>query len=124
MPIKSGQKTFNCVLKTKADNAEDAETVIASHATFMKENHSLDSTKIRLKNYYSFRAMELKDISNLAEATTDNVVYTINEVYPHEDGIGQHMDSAMELEGIRTFLELLAAHGEVLIANGEAVHHI
>ena len=27
MPIKSGQKTFNCVLKTKADNAEAAEAV-------------------------------------------------------------------------------------------------
>ena len=27
MPIKSGQKTFNFVFKTKADNAEAAEAV-------------------------------------------------------------------------------------------------
>ena len=31
MPIKSGQKTFNCVLKTKADNAEAAEAAEAVH---------------------------------------------------------------------------------------------
>ena len=124
MPIKSGQKTFNFALKTKAYNAEDVEAVIASKAAIMKENYSLDPTIIRLEHHYPSKAGKLKDISNPAERTTGNIVYMINEVCTHDDTVGQHMDAAMRWEGIGAFLELLAAHGEVLIANGEVVHHI
>ena len=124
MAIKSGQRTFNFALKTKAENAEAVEAGIASHATFMKENHSLDSTKIQLEHYYTSKADELKNIVDPSEGTTGNVLYTINEVYTYAEGIGEHMDAGGQWQGMGSFLELLNTYGEVLVTNGEVVHHL
>ena len=115
MPIKSGQRTFNFALKTSAKNAEAVKAVTASHAPFMKENHTLDATKIHLEHYYTYKAEEFKNPSDPSKGTMSNLLYTINEVYTHEDGIEKHVDAAMNSEGISAFLALLRAHGEVFI---------
>lgn len=52
MSIKTGQKTFNMNLKVSSDNVAQVEALIADHAVFMRENHSLDDTKIQLEHYY------------------------------------------------------------------------
>jgi hypothetical protein len=46
MTVKTGQKTFNMNLKVSGDNVEKVEALIADHAVFMRENHSLDDAKI------------------------------------------------------------------------------
>ena len=48
MAVKTGQKTFNMNLKVSGDNVEKVEALIADHAVFMRENHSLDDAKIQL----------------------------------------------------------------------------
>ena len=49
------------------------------------------------------------------------MLYTINEVYVHPEGIGQHMETAMMWDGIQGFMELLGTYGEVLVANEEVI---
>lgn len=51
MAVKTGQKTFNMNLKVSGDNVEKVEALIADHAVFMRENHSLDDAKIQLEHY-------------------------------------------------------------------------
>ena len=121
MNIKTWQRTFNFALKTTKDNFEKVESLIKEHANFMKENHSFDESKIQLVHYYVSKSEELNNIGNPDEGTTGNMLYSINEVYVHSDGIGQHMEAAMKWDGIQSFMELLGTYGEVLVANGEVL---
>ena len=87
----------------------------------MKENHSFDESKIQLVHYYVSKSEELNNIGNPDEGTTGNMLYSINEVYVHSDGIGQHMEAAMKWDGIQSFMEMLGTYGEVLVTNGEVL---
>ena len=49
------------------------------------------------------------------------MLYTINEVYVHPEGIGEHMEAAMAWDGIQDFMELLGTYGEVFVANGDVI---
>jgi hypothetical protein len=121
MGVKQGQRTFNFGLKTTKDNAEQVEKIISTHAAFMRENHSLDDSKIQVIHYYVSKSEEFNNPANPDEGTTGNMLYTINEVYVHPEGIGQHMEAAMAWDGIQDFMELLGTYGEVLVANGEVI---
>ena len=121
MSINTGQRTFNFALKTTKDNLEKVESLIKEHANFMKENHSFDESKIQLVHYYVSKSEELNNIGNPDEGTTGNMLYSINEVYVHSDGIGQHIEVAMKWDDIQSFIELLGSYGEVLVTNGEVL---
>jgi hypothetical protein len=122
MSVKLGQRTFNFALKTTTENTAAVEALIASHAKFMKENHSLDATRIHLNHYYVSKANELNNPADPSQGETGNILYSINEVYIHAEGIEQHMGVAMNWPDIGNFLELLTTHGEVVISNGEVIH--
>ena len=122
MGISLGQRTFNFGLKTSSSNAEAIEAAISAHADFMKHHHSLDHSKIQLEHYYVSKADEMNNPADPSQGTTGNVVYSINEVYVHAEGIGQHMEAAMAWDGIGPFIELLSTYGEVIIGNGEVIH--
>ena len=121
MSVNQGQRTFNFGLKTTKDNAEQVEKIISKHAAFMRENHSLDDSKIQVIHYYVSKSEEFKNLADPSEGTTGNMLYTINEVYVHPEGIGQHMEAAMAWDGIQDFMELLGTYGEVLVTNGEVI---
>ncbi len=87
----------------------------------MKENHSLDDSKIQVIHFYVSKSEEFKTPKNPAEGTTGNMLYTINEIYVHPEGIGQHIEAAMKWDGMPGFMVLLGAYGEVLVANGEVI---
>ena len=103
------------------NRAVPIETIIRAHAAFMRENHSLDDSKIQVIHYYVSKSEEFKNPADPSEGTTGNMLYTINEVYVHPEGIGQHMEAAMAWDGIQDFMELLGTYGEVLVANGEVI---
>ena len=121
MSVNQGQRTFNFGLKTTKDNAEQVEKIISAHAAFMKENHSLDDSKIQVIHYYVSKSEEFENLADPSEGTTGNMLYTINEVYVQPEGIGQHMEAAMAWDGIQDFMELLGTYGEVLVTNGEVI---
>ncbi len=121
MSVKLGQRTFNFGLKTTKDNAEKVEATIRAHAGFMRANHSLDDSKIQLIHYYVSKAEEFNNPADPEAGTTGNMQYTINEVYVHPDGIGQHVEQAMKWDGMQGFMEALEAYGKVIVANGEVI---
>ena len=123
MSSKNGQLTFNFALSVPADKAETVEGVIATHAAWMRETHSLEADgRIHLVDYHVAKAEEMNNLLDPSEGTTGNILYSINEVYVEKDGIDQHMGKAMQWEHIQDFVGTLTEYGKVLIGGGTVIH--
>jgi len=55
------------------------------------------------------------------EATTRNVLFTINEVYVQPEGIGEHMEAGQQWPHFQSFIGVLTTHGDILVLNGEVI---
>ena len=121
MTLKAGQKTFNFGLRIPADKAADAEAAIRSHAVWMRDTHSYDSSKIQLVHYYVSKSDELNNPMAPDEGTTGNVLFTINEVYVEPEGIGRHMEAAQNWAGFPGFFEVLSTYGDIVVINGDVI---
>ena len=123
MGSQNGQLTFNFALSVPADKTEAVEEVIATHAAWMRETHSLEANdRIHLVDYHVAKAEELNNLLDPSEGTTGNILYSINEVYVEKDGIAQHMEQAMQWEYPQTFAGTLMEYGKVLIGGGTVIH--
>jgi predicted small metal-binding protein len=122
MASKNGQLTFNFALSVSADKAEEVEEMIATHAAWMRETHSLEADgRIHLVDYHVAKAEELKNLLDPSEGTTGNVLYSINEVYVESDGIDRHMAQGMQWEHFMAFAGTIMEYGKVLIAGGSVI---
>jgi hypothetical protein len=121
MTVLNGQKTFNFGLKVSADKADEVEAAIRVHAAWMRETHSYDNSKIQLVHYYVAKSDELVNAADPAEGSTGNVVFSINEVYVHPEGIGQHLEQAQVWPDFPTFFQTLTSYGEVMVTNGDVI---
>ena len=119
--IKNGQRTFNLNIKVPADTVADVEAEIKTHAKLMRDTHSYDDSKIQLVHYYVSKSDELVNFADPSEGTTGNVLFSINEVYVHPEGIGQHLDAAGSWPDAPGFFEIMGKFGEVLVINGEVI---
>ena len=118
----NGQLTFNFALSVSADKAEEVEEMIATHAAWMRETHSLEADgRIHLVDYHVAKAEELKNLLDPSEGTTGNVLYSINEVYVESDGIDRHMAQGMQWEHFMAFAGTIMEYGKVLIAGGSVI---
>ena len=123
MSSQNGQLTFNFALSVPADKAETVEGVIATHAAWMRETHSLEADgRIHLVDYHVAKAEEMNNLLDPSEGKTWNILYSINEVYVEKDGIDQHMGKAMQWEHIQDFVGTLTEYGKVLIGGGTVIH--
>ena len=123
MSSQNGQLTFNFALSVPADKAEAVEGVIATHAAWMRETHSLEADgRIHLVDYHVAKAEEMNNLLDPSEGKTGNILYSINEVYVEKDGIDQHMGKAMQWEHIQDFVGTLTEYGKVLIGGGTVIH--
>ena len=60
MASQNGQLTFNFALCVPADKAAEVEEMIATHAKWMRETHSLEADgKIHLVDYHVAKSEEL-----------------------------------------------------------------
>ena len=90
MSSQNGQLTFNFALSVPADKTEAVEEVIATHAAWMRETHSLEADgRIHLVDYHVAKAEEMNNLLDPSEGKTGNILYSINEVYVEKDGIDQ-----------------------------------
>ena len=122
MASSKGQKTFNFALCVSNENSEAVEKAIASHADWMRETHSLEAGgKIHLADYYVAKADELNNVADPSQGTTGNILYSINETYILPEGIVQHMEQAMQWEGIEQFIGTLQKYGKILIGGGTVI---
>jgi hypothetical protein len=119
--VKNGQRTFNLNVKVSADEVENIEAEIKTHAKWMRNTHSYDESKIQLVHYYVSKSDELVNFANPDEGTTGNVLFSINEVYVHPEGIGQHLDAAGAWPDAAGFFGVLGKYGKVLVINGEVI---
>ena len=119
--VKNGQRTFNLNMKVPADVVADVEAAIKTHAKWMRDTHSYDDSKIQLVHYYVSKSDELVNFADPSEGTTGNVLFSINEVYVHPEGIGQHLDAAGSWPDAPGFFEVMGKFGEVLVINGEVI---
>ena len=119
--VKNGQRTFNLNVKVPADIVSNVDAEIKKHAKWMRDNHSYDDSKIQLVHYYVSKSDELVNFANPDDGTTGNVLFSINEVYVHPEGIGQHLDAAGSWPDAPGFFEIMAKYGEVLVINGEVI---
>ena len=123
MGSQNGQLTFNFALSVPADKMEAVEEVIAIHAAWMRETHSLEADgRIHLVDYHVAKAEEMNNLLDPSECKTGNILYSINEVYVEKDGIDQHMGKAMQWEHIQDFVGTLTEYGKVLIGGGTVIH--
>ena len=123
MASKNGQLTFNFALSVSADKAEEVEEMIATHAAWMRETHSLEADgRIHLVDYHVAKAEEMKNLLDPSEGTTGNILYSINEVYVESDGIDRHMAQGMQWEHFMAFAGTIMEYGKVLIAGGSVIH--
>ena len=123
MGSKNGQLTFNFALSVPADKTEAVEEVIATHAVWMRETHSLEADgRIHLVDDHVAKAEEMNNLLDPSEGKTGNILYSINEVYVEKDGIDQHMGKAMQWEHIQDFVGTLTEYGKVLIGGGTVIH--
>ena len=123
MASKNGQLTFNFALLVPTENTAAVEEIIASHAAWMKETHSLEAgSGIHLVDYHVSKGEEANDLMDPSKGTTGNVLYCINEVYVEADGIEQHMGQAMQWDGLEAFAGTLMQYGKVLIGGGSVIH--
>ena len=104
-----------------ADEVENIEAEIKMHAKWMRDTHSYDESKIQLVHYYVSKSDELVNFTNPDEGTTGNVLFSINEVYVHPEGIGQHLDAAGAWPDAAGFFGVLGKYGKVLVINGEVI---
>ena len=119
--LKNGQRTFNLNVKVPADSVAEVEAEIKTHAKWMRSTHSYDDSKIQLVHYYVSKSDELVNFANPEEGTTGNVLFSVNEVYVHPEGIGEHIDAAGSWSDAPGFFEVLGKYGEVLVVNGEVI---
>ena len=119
--VKNGQRTFNLNVKVPVDAVANVEAEIKTHAKRMRDNHSYDDSKIQLVHYYVSKSDELVNFADPSEGTTGNVLFSINEVYIHPEGIGQHLDAAGSWPDAPGFFEIMGKYGEVLVINGEVI---
>ena len=89
----------------------------------MDAGHSLSRSwwKIHLADYYVAKADELNNVADPSQGTTGNILYSINETYILPEGIDQHMEQAMQWEGIEQFIGTLQKYGKVLIGGGTVI---
>ena len=120
MASKNGQTTFNCGLAVPADKAGEVEEVVAKHADWMRETHSLDADgRIHLVDYYVTKSEELKNPLDPSEGTTGNIPYSINETYVDKDGLDQHM----QFEHFPKIAETFLGYGKAFVVMGGTVIH-
>lgn len=121
MNVQLQQRTFNFALSVPADSVDEVEASLSDHAKWMRETHSYDDSKIQLVHYYVSKAHELVNIADPSQGTTNQVLYSINEVYVMDEGLDQHLVAGQSWKNFQSFVGTITEFGSVLIANGEVI---
>ena len=70
-----------------------ADDLLASHAAFMEETHSLTKIKGKLHTleYHVSKAPKLIDVMDPTQGTTGSIIYCVNEVHKDDDHFSKHV---------------------------------
>jgi hypothetical protein len=123
MVSKNGQTTFNFRLIVPADKSEEVEVLLATHAAWMRETHSLEADgRVHLVDFHWARSEELNNQIDPSQGTSGNILYALTEVYVEKDGPDQHMAAAMQWESFQAVASTLLEYGKGMVMGGAVIH--
>jgi hypothetical protein len=123
MASKNGQTTVNIGLIVPIDKADEVEGLLATHAAWMRETHSLeDDGRVHLVDYHWAKSEELNNPIDPSQGTSGNILYALTEVYVEKDGPDQNMAAAMQWESFQAVAGTILEYGKVMVMGGTIIH--
>ena len=112
--------TFEFTMRVPDSEAAYVDELIASHANWMKETHSLveEEGKLQTLEYYVTKASEYNDMMDPSKGTTGNVIYSLNEVHKDSEHMGKHVELGQSWERINEFFELFSKYDPLVVMGG------
>ena len=120
MTFKTGNTTFGFTMRVPATDEAKIDDLIASHAKWMSETHSLTPAdgKLQTLEYYVSKATELNDMMDPSKGSTGNMIYTVNEVHIDDEHFGKHVELGQSWSRIGEFFELFEKYSPLVTMAG------
>ena len=103
-----GNTTFGFTMRVPEGDEVVVDDLIASHAKWMSETHSLSpgDGKLHTLEYYVSKASELNNMMDPSEGSTGNIIYSVNEVHIDDEYFGKHVELGQSWSRIGEFFGL------------------
>ena len=120
MSFKIGNTTFGFTMRVPASDETGIDDLIASHASWMSETHSLnpEEGKLHTLEYYVSKATELNDMMDPSKGSTGNIIYTVSEVHIDDEHFGKHVELGQSWSRIGEFFELFEKYSPLVTMAG------
>ena len=120
MSFNIGNTTFGFTMRVPASDETGIDDLIASHASWMSETHSLnpEEGKLHTLEYYVSKATELNDMMDPSKGSTGNIIYTVSEVHIDDEHFGKHVELGQSWSRIGEFFELFEKYSPLVTMAG------
>jgi hypothetical protein len=120
MGFDVGNTTFGFTMRVPDADVAAVDDLIASHAAWMRETHSLtgEDGKLHTLEYYVSKAAELNDMMDPSKGTTGNVVYTVSEVHKDDEHFEKHVELGQSWNRIGEFFGLFEKYSPLVTMAG------
>ena len=126
MTFKVGNTTFGFTMRVPEKDEAAVDDLIASHAKWMSETHSLVPAdgKLHTLEYFISKAPELNNMMDPSNGTTGNIIYNVTEVHIDDAHFGKHVELGQSWPRIGEFFELFEAYAPLVTMGGRVVQKL
>ena len=123
MSFNVGNTTFGFTMRVPESDEKAVDDLIASHAGWMAEKHSLNAEdgKLHTLEYFVSKAPELSDMMDPSKGSTGNVIYTVTEVHIDDEHFGKHVELGQGWSRIGEFFELFEKYAPLVTMGGRVI---
>ena len=120
MSFKIGNTTFGLTMRVPTNDESSVDELIASHAQWMSQTHSLEPVDGKLHTLENFvsKAPELYDIMDQSKGTTGYIIYNVTEVHIDDEHFGKHVELGQEWERIGEFFGMFEKYSPLVTMAG------
>ena len=120
MSFKIGNTTFGFTMRVPASDESSVDELIASHAQWMSQTHSLEPVdgKLHTLKYFVSKAPELNNMMDQSKGTTSYVIYNVTEVHIDDEHFGKHVELGQEWERIGEFFGMFEKYSPLVTMAG------
>lgn len=126
MSFNVGNTTFGFTMRVPESDEKAVDDLIASHAGWMAETHSLNAEdgKLHTLEYFVSKAPELSDMMDPSKGSTGNVIYTVTEVHIDDEHFGKHVELGQGWSRIGEFFELFEKYAPLVTMGGRVIQKL
>ncbi|HCP17908.1 MAG: hypothetical protein CBC12_02910 [Candidatus Puniceispirillum sp. TMED52] len=126
MGFNVGNTAFAFMMRVPDSDEAAVDELIASHASWMSETHSLEdeSGKLHTLEYYVTKAPELNDMMDPSKGSTGHVVYNVSEVHIDDEHFGKHVELGQSWSRIGEFFGLFEKYSPLVTMGGRVVQKL